>query len=59
MKNKHLKNVIKKNKFMIFIYLLIGIVVVFLETFSISYFEKIINAFTNKSINIFMIINTF
>ncbi|MBQ7307720.1 MAG: ABC transporter ATP-binding protein [Clostridia bacterium] len=60
MKNKKIKKdksqinylnlVINQNKKMIALYLILGIVVVFLETYAIKYFEYIIDAFENKSI---------
>lgn len=56
MKKNHLALVSKQNKGMIFVYLLCGICVVFLQTYSIKYFEKIINNFNNGDITLFNII---
>lgn len=50
MKTNYLKQIVNQNKKMVFWYLLSGIIIVFLETFSIKYFEYIVDAFESASI---------
>lgn len=50
------KEVLKKYKDMIIIYIVIGIIINFLNVFEINLLEKIIDSFTNNTLTIFLIL---
>ena len=50
------KEVLKKYKNMIIIYIVIGIIINFLNIYEINLFEKIIDSFTNDTLTIFLIL---
>ena len=50
------KEVLKKYKNMIIIYIVIGIIINFLNIYEISLFEKIIDSFANDTLTIFLIL---
>ena len=48
---KHLLNIIKKHKFMVYLYISSGILLAFLNNFSANYFQIIIDRFNNKNLS--------
>ena len=50
------KEVIKKYKKMITFYILIGIIINFLNVYEVNLFEKIVDSFTNNDLTLFLII---
>lgn len=49
---KHLLNIVKKHKFMVYVYIFLGILLAFLNNFNANYFQIIIDRFTNKNLSI-------
>ncbi len=48
---KHFSDILQKNKLLIIFYVLLGILLAFLNTFNASYFQKVIDDFGNTSIS--------
>lgn len=47
---KYLKEIINKNKILVFIYILTGVLIAFLKNFSADYFRLLIDKFNNKTL---------